>query len=117
MLTEGDEMVGKVFCNGENLNGEQIFHNISDSVKNMIEAVHSDSEVSATQVEWTGNENMNCKLCDLLRGSHKTKTFIKRLTFGSLFLHQNQIYEGRCLYISNAQSLFWYKNPAYAQYI
>ena len=44
---------------------------------------------------------MECKLCEILRESEKNKTFIVRLEFGSLFLHRNQIYLGRCLYVSN----------------
>lgn len=43
----------------------------------------------------------NCIFCDILKESEKDETFITRLEFGSLFLHRNQNYLGRCLYVSN----------------
>ena len=43
-----------------------------------------------------------CKLCEILDNSEENETFITQLEYGSLFLHWNQCYTGRCLYISNA---------------
>ncbi len=46
-------------------------------------------------------DKMDCRFCDMLKESEKDETFITRLEFGSLFLHRNQNYLGRCLYVSN----------------
>lgn len=46
-------------------------------------------------------DEMDCIFCNLLKESEKNKTFITKLDFGSLFLHGNQNYLGRCLYVSN----------------
>jgi ATP adenylyltransferase len=46
-------------------------------------------------------ESKNCTLCEILQDTEENETFIARLEYGSLFLHWNQCYTGRCLYISN----------------
>lgn len=43
----------------------------------------------------------NCTFCEILHNTKENKTFIAKLNYGSLFLHWDQCYAGRCLYISN----------------
>lgn len=48
-----------------------------------------------------GSSIRDCIFCDMLKEYGRDETFITRLEFGSLFLHKNQNYLGRCLYVSN----------------
>jgi ATP adenylyltransferase len=47
------------------------------------------------------NTDQNCVLCEMLRNTEENETFVAQLEYGSLFLHRNQCYVGRCLYVSN----------------
>lgn len=49
-------------------------------------------------------KSTECHLCDKLKGFENDETFIMKLKFGSLFLHWNQSYMGRCLYIPNVHA-------------
>lgn len=51
--------------------------------------------------EICNTSQVDCIFCNILRESRKDETFITRLEFGSLFLHRNQNYLGRCIYVSN----------------
>jgi diadenosine tetraphosphate (Ap4A) HIT family hydrolase len=90
-------MAGSTFH--ENVEERQHLHNL-DSIWDL-SSIEFNDVMDVSQNNAASITDMDCKLCEILRESKKNETFIARLEFGSLFLHQNQIYSGRCLYVSN----------------
>lgn len=85
------------YC-GKRPDGMRSIHNRPNSMQNTICIGHSGSECNSQEKL---PDKTDCRLCDILEESEKNETFIAKLEFGSLFLHWNQSYLGRCLYISN----------------
>lgn len=75
---------------------EQVLHEPCQSM----DCTGHDLVSDASQKVLAGGRT-DCIFCDILRESENDETFIKRLEVGSLFLHRNQNYLGRCLYVSN----------------
>lgn len=91
-------MISNDFYCEEKLNGGKSLHKRSDSMQDTICTGHSGLECNSQEKL---PDKAHCKLCEILRESEENEMFIVTLEFGSLFLHWNQSYLGRCLYISN----------------
>lgn len=44
-------------------------------------------------------ENGKCPFCDLIAASDKGETFVAAFESGQLYLHPNQAYPGRCIFV------------------
>lgn len=44
---------------------------------------------------------MNCPFCKLLKSEAKDETFVCQMQSGSLYVHRDQSFRGRCLFILN----------------